>query len=416
MAGSNPAPAGGGAIDNGEGFIADESLHLTAEESAMLEQMRAADDTPADGGDAPIEDPAPEPDPANASATPETPTEGLDIFEEEAPDHTGQPERKPRRVSARKLQKIQDELNQTRTQLETAKTERTKLDERLSMLLGAFNKKPAAEPAAPAKDPFQAKLEALGARPDPNEDVIGYATWEGKRNDILQERLDSMNADSRRSREETELKAFFSNDAQVFGTKQKDFGDSYRYLMNTRLQELALYMYGIDASDQEAVNALSPQQRNDLITAFNAEERTIVENAKRSNKSPAQMIYQLAKMRGYTPAAEPAAAAASVPAAKTPGDLGEAAAALAAGRAPMAPAAKPTASAQQPGAPAAKPSVTESIAAIKSGQQSQLSLSDGSGGSQQPLTGADLLKLTDAEFAQMLETASPEQLEQLLGN
>src|SRR6185436_13256480 len=144
--------------------------------------------------------------------------------------------------------------------------------------------------------------------------------------------------------------------------------------MQSRMIELAMYYFGKDLTAPDAQPLTGPELQR-IKRTVSGEERQLATEALQSGKSPAERVYQLARARGYRPAA--AAAPAPTNGAARPGN-GAAPAAAPNGKAPATPGSLAT-------APAA-PSVTEEIARIKNGQDAALSLSGGGSSPQSPMT------------------------------
>jgi hypothetical protein len=83
---------------------------------------------------------------------------------------------------------------------------------------------------------------------------------------------------------EMEMTGAYAQAAKQFATQTPDFPDAYKHVIETRKQELAELGY----DDQAIVQTL----RN--------EELGLVANAMQNNINPAQLIYKMAKARGFT--------------------------------------------------------------------------------------------------------------------
>jgi hypothetical protein len=122
---------------------------------------------------------------------------------------------------------------------------------------------------------------------------------------------------------------------------------------------------------------VDPQERARII---NQEELMIVGEALRGGKSAAQLMYELAKDRGYQTAPVEAQAA-------------------------------PAAAA----APAQRPSAVAQVAAIKAGTQAARSLGSAAGGSNQPLTAELLASMSESEFEAVYSKMNRDQRREYFG-
>lgn len=223
-----------------------------------------------------------------------------------------------------------------------------RLDERLRVFQQAVEP-PAQQPATP---------------PDPEADPFAYMRWLGEQVTGLAGKTDQVTTSVQERDAATELKDTYLQDAKQFATRQTDFGPAYNWLMANRDAEL------------QAAGYTDPAERMRIITL---DERDIVARAltarqiNASAKGPAEIIYGLARARGFqfqAPAPQP-----PVNGAGHPGN----------GAAP---------SGQGSAAPPT-PSVTQQVEAIQRGQAASRSLSS-AGGAPAP-TGIDLAKLADMD-------------------
>jgi hypothetical protein len=281
---------------------------------------------------------------------------------------------------------VERELQAEREARTKEQIERAKVAERLDLLNAALAPQPKAEDKpAPA--------------PDPEQDIFGYAKWQGERLAALERQLGEVNGQvgkvreqSAQERSEAGLRQAYVTDAQRFSAATPDFGAAYVHLLQTRDQELA------------HIGHADPQKRAAMIAA---EEREIVAAALQAGVSPSERIYGLAKLRGYAPAAVPAQATGG--AAPAAGNGNGAASAAAGGNGAAANGgAAPTASA------AAAPSVTDEIARIKAGTETSKSLSQ-AGGSPGGLTLEALASMSQDEFDGWMAKASKAQIRAVMG-
>jgi len=137
---------------------------------------------------------------------------------------------------------------------------------------------------------------------DPEEDIFGYVKQQNTIITKLQKQLEDQQAASTQSAEFTQVQNAYVQDAVRFNQDTPDFPDAYKFVKAQMHRELETQ--GITDADQRE-NYIKQQ------------EMDLVRNALAQQKSPAQIIYDLATTRGYAkaaaadPAADVAAAAAA---------------------------------------------------------------------------------------------------------
>lgn len=132
-------------------------------------------------------------------------------------------------------------------------------------------------------------LEALAARQQPQQEeqfVDPLAKIEGKVNEVvdkINKTQTQREADEKEIRETNALLQRYSASAQAFTKDAPDFSDAYNFLLGNRQKELGLM--GFTPAEVQA--------------QLRAEEKLIVTRAYDGEKNPAEVIYSLAKERGY---------------------------------------------------------------------------------------------------------------------
>ncbi len=188
----------------------------------------------------------------------------------------------------RELKAREDALAAERAQTQEHRERATRLDERLRIFQQAVEPEPA-KPAAP---------------PDPESDPFGYMRYLGEQVTGLAGKTDQVATNFQERHAAAELKATYLDDAKQFATRQPDFGPAYNWLMANRDAELA------------AAGYTDPAERARII---NLDERDIVARALMARQTnpnavgPAQIIYGLAKARGFQAPAVRQAAGAPAP-------------------------------------------------------------------------------------------------------
>jgi hypothetical protein len=308
-------------------------------------------------GAAPAATPVPEPD------------------EDEPPQNTPVPYQRFKREKDRLAKRAADltaELTVERTARGTAEQSANAERERMARL-GERLANLAVEPAAAAVEPAKPV-----PAPDPEADPIGYLKYLGEQVTGLAGRTDQVATTVQERDAATNLENTYVADARQFVARQPDFGQAYTWLMVNRDAEL------------KAAGYTDPAERNRIILA---DERDIVARAVQARQKdpnaagPTQILYGLAKARGYTVAAPAAPASPAMNGAAAPAANG-----------------------------AAAPSVTAQVEAIQRGQAASRSLSSG-GGAPAPAA-IDLSKIadmSDAEYLEFKRSITPAQRAELNG-
>ena len=289
------------------------------------------------------------------------------------------------------LEDLQAKLDGATRETAKEREQRTRLDERTRLLLEAIQTK---QPAAEKKDD--------DPEPDAESDPIGNLQWNNRR---LRAEVDGLRTGTQKAQEQTaaereETQVYRTYEADLMREAQTDptFGDAFNHLRETRYTELGYIYADVDINDKVAVDAaLTPDQQVELSEniqrTFHNEQMLVARQAIQSRKSPAQVVKNLARARGFVPKAaqqEPAAGK-PVQAAK-PGN-----------------GAAPPVQRQPPG------SVKDQLQAIRDGQESARSLSDAGGSPGGSITPERLAEMPDDEFMEIYETMKKGQFDRLMG-
>lgn len=127
------------------------------------------------------------------------------------------------------------------------------------------------------------KAEPKGP-PKPEEDIFGAFEHLSKGLETVNKQLADRDAATKQEAQRNELVNHYKNDADKFTTANPDFKDAYNHLLGSRARELM---------------ALGYEEPAELEAALRNEEMSIAQMAFEKGKSPAQVIYDLAKERGY---------------------------------------------------------------------------------------------------------------------
>jgi hypothetical protein len=386
----------GGSVEGGE---KESNFGFTAEEQAAFNEMRQEPvDEPAPGADVPADGDAKTP-PADGAV--EGADGGADEDDDEPdadpaagaagkaaqPDANGE-KPPPRRVNyaryRRDIDKREKELKEERERNRVMAENQARLDERMKLLTEALT---------PQK---KEEMEDQDPMPDPEQDIFGYAQWQGRQIERLAAEVNNIKTGSRAQQDEAQLFDAYKNDVVNYARQDPTFSPAYQYLMASRTIELAQVFFGKDVTEEGAT--LSPQEATQIRNAIAEEEKEIVAATLKSGGSPAQRILALAKGRGFRPQ--------QAQNAPQPADTGAA----------------PAADAAKGGVPAVKdkggldrPSVTDEISRIKQGQEAARSLSNGGGAPNAPLTAEKLVAMSEEEFSALYESMSPAEQRAILG-
>jgi hypothetical protein len=314
------------------------------------------------------------PEPQPAAPAPAPPDPNADPFEDlekvvkdnRAKTHKLIPEQNFRVVSEKykTTKKERDELqkrlealegNSKSWQDELAKERemRARIDERLKL----FNEviAPAAEPTAQRQAP-----------PNPEEDIFGYLKWrdeeQERRFNELADRVGQTSQTIQSDRDESNLRSAYQQDATRFAQANPDFAQAYNHLNKVRDMML------------ENAGYTDPKQREQIRLN---EERDLVTQTLKSGKSPAEVVYSIAKTLGYATSAAAPAAPAPAPAAQ-------------------------------------QPSVTAEIERLQKAQAASKTLSGSGGSAPAPMTVQALAAMSDEEFERYARK-NPAVVKQLMG-
>jgi hypothetical protein len=245
-------------------------------------------------------------------------------------------------------------LHEERARRKTTDAEKRTLETQLAELRGKFSiVEKLNTPAAP-----------VVPEPTIEEDIFAVVKKQGESIAQFEARekaaTEARAADTARN----EVVTAYQADARQFEATTPDFKAAYNHLLQSRANELAAMGYS------------DPVQLHQAITN---DEMAIANMAKANGKSAAEIIYSLAKMRGYAKPADPKPEPAPAPAAKT------------------------------------TPTAAEKIETINAGQSANKSLSNTGGSAGDPdMTGEMLLKMPMDEF-EAWTSKNPAKAKRLMG-
>jgi hypothetical protein len=124
---------------------------------------------------------------------------------------------------------------------------------------------------------------------DPEKDIFGAFKQAVAKISALESKLSETGTKFEQQTADQQLISSYQNDARQFQQKEPAFFDSYKHLLSVRDGELK--QLGVDDAKERAA-------------IISDEEKKLVATAARRGQSPAQTIFELAKLRGFTPKAK----------------------------------------------------------------------------------------------------------------
>lgn len=313
---------------------------MTAEEQAQLDQMRADDAQPIE------EIVASPPETASeADAAQEAQQEGADGGEGEAPAADG----RPRMVPHAAMHEERIRRQSVEQQLAEERKARQTLEERTNLILQRF-----AAPQQPAQQ--QEQPPAI----DPQQDPVGHFMAVQQRQgavlaDVVQA-LTNLGQQNQQASAASQISQRAIAMEQQFAAQTPDYNQAVVYLANQRHQELEAAGWGDQAERQAMISREAMQ---------------LAAQAMQQNRNPAEVVYQLSKIRGFQAPASSAAATQEAPA----------------------------------------QNATQRLDNVARGQQqSSRSLGNVRGSGPAPITANTLLQMSDKDFAKMIETKEGREL------
>jgi hypothetical protein len=320
-----------------------------------------------EGGAETTEEPAPIEEAPVAEATTEEPAAVAEAQDEDGlgPDDIHDDVNKGRFIrhgafhrERMKRQEVERERDADRAELMRQREERARIDERLQLIMRAQQQEQEQEQ----------QTDEQSQVPDPEQDPFAYMRYLENQISALSQQTQGNDARFRQQDEYATVKTAFQQDANAFTQREPDFINGYQYLMRARDREL------------QRLGRNNAQERAQII---NQEELMIVSECLRNGKSAAELVYELAKDRGYSKSIpEPAPSPAPV---------------------------------QNGLAAAQRPSAVAQVAAIQKGTAAAKSLGSAAGGSNQPLTAELLASMSEAEFDVVYSKMSREQRREYFG-
>lgn len=399
--GSGPAPIDG----------------LTAEEQAQLDAMSRGEGGAPDGGnvdhsgDEPAGDGATDPD-----ADPDDdgePEVAADATRDGTAAADGEPQRKPKTISYGRHQKelakaakdradLQSQLDASRGETKKEREDRIALNARTQMLLDAISAKPA---------PAAAAAPAVPEDPEPNadEDPIGHSQWKiRKLEKTISDIQDGTKKQAIATEAETEERSVMTAlDADISRAIAADptFTDAFVHLRETRFTELGYLFANIDINDKAQCASLTSQQQatlsQNIQRAFLNEQLMVAREAIKSERSPAAVIANLAKARGFKPKA-PDADAGAAAGGDPPPRAGNGAA-------------KPANGTGAAPAGGKAPSVKDQLNAVRDNLEASRSLSDAGGSPGANMTPQRMAEMSPEEFERYYDSIPKDQLDRMMG-
>lgn len=265
-------------LSTGDEFTADEAAAFAAMERGEEPSAASAPEAPPAGEEGATQAPAAAAQPGEVA-----PDQVVDPEDENADDPEANRGRFVRHGAFHKERARRKELE---TEVARLREMHTRGDERLRLLTQAMHGAPQAQQPAAAQPRAQAETV-----PNPEEDIFGYAKHLEAKLARLEQGQQQMTDEQREAREYNTTVSAYQSDIQRFAQTEPAFGAAYQHLIQSRAQELAY--------------AGVPE--NQITKAIQADELALVRAAIASGVSPAERVFQMAKLRGFAPkAAEPA--------------------------------------------------------------------------------------------------------------
>lgn len=404
-----------GADDNDagqQGVISTELGALSPEEQAQFDEMQANSGRPAEiVQDGDPDDAQAAADAAAKAAAGQQGQQDQQQDDQDGDDDDGEPDpaaaqqgaddvdptqngKFPQRVNYRKYKREMDRRSEAEKALAAERDKNARIDERLKLMIEAMNGQ-GQQQQRQDQQQQDGDEEDLGPMPDPNVDIFKFAEWQAKKNVQLERALNGVTTHVVGTRADQTLERQYMGDIQAFAKTAPDFPQAYQHMMATRMVELALQQYDVDLTEEGS--ALTREQYDAISAQVVNEEKRLAAAAIRQGKSPAKVLYGMAKARGYRKAAAPAQ------------DQQQ--------QNGQQQAAKPGNGATQNGAQSGqrRSPVSEAVAAARKAAETNKSLSDAGGAPETNLTAQQVVSMNDEDFARFMATASPERIREVLG-
>ena len=259
--------------------VAEDSFLDTGLSDADLAAMQGLEVPAEEPSDSPasIEDLAPEPD-SEQDATEEAgdePEDGEIVLDEQG---RAKDAKTGRFVPHAALHKERER----RKEIETAYKEELERRARLEGRIEEVNQR-----LAPKQETGEAPKSPLEEEPiDPEEDIFGAFQRQQRVIRAMQEQIMQTTQTQQSQVEEQTVQQQYVRDAVTFSKETPDFADAYKHIKQGFHAELELQ------------GMTDPSQREQFIKQ---EEYNLVQNALRQGRSPSEIIYNMAKTRGYMP-------------------------------------------------------------------------------------------------------------------
>jgi hypothetical protein len=409
--------AGDGADAGGDdGGEERNEMGLTAAEQAEFEAMRTGGEAPAAGDEDPAAgegDDNDEGDAGDDDTTVQDPPEQQAQQRQpgEKPPAQAEQQKNPKTVNYSKYQRELKRANEQRAvieqQLQKERDDRIKLNTRLEMINEALQQQ--AAPAAQQQQPEVPQNPFEEEDIDPNEDFAQAIAQINRRQRFQLESQQEVRQTIDESREDTAIKETFTRDFAAYAAKEPTLPAAYQHLKDARLTQICLGEFGKDPNDPNEV--FTPQEVQRMVQMFNNEEKWLVGKAIKEKRSPAAAIMAMAKTFGFSPAAWTAQQDAA-----RNGQQQDQQRQPPAGQQRKPAAQVPATQQRQPPAQQQEPNAMELLEQLRVNQENGRSLSDGGGAPPMSgLTAEMILRLGDAEFAELLDGMPEHQLNTIMG-
>lgn len=282
--------------------------------------------------------------------------QGEDGAHEDGGSEPSQPNKPQKMVPHQALHEAREQTKVEKAERQRLQDQYKTLEERTNLLLKSFT-----EQQSPKVDP--AKQQTA---PDPENDPLGYLLWGMK---SLAERQEKFEGTQKQQTEQAQNYSALQNlqstalaQEEQFRVETPDYDAASQHLQKTRLAEFAAMGY-------------SPQDSREMLRQ---EAVGIADRMVQQGKNPAEAIYEMAKLRGYAPAAPPAE--------------------------------------PEPGVDQALVDAnTDKLKTVQAGQKQAATLSQARGSAPQAMTANRLMEMSATEF-EAFRQKSPKEFRNLMGN
>jgi len=289
--------------DGGDEFVPDAGEDFTPEEQAAIERMQAETPMPTknEGGDPPAaetQDGKPGPKQEADAGDGEAEVDLAEGEEEITIDGQGRERDKAtgQFVSKSALLRTKEQYKATRSELERERAEKARIEGRLQVLTDIINTVPI---------PGEQKKDAAPANPwdeadvNPTEDLVGAFEQQKRRADYERKQREGLATGQKERDTHQEIVRTYVADAKRLAADQITKGEIVEVEGGQKVpafQAAYLHLIGQRHAMLEALGVTDQAERDRRIAS---EEADLVQQAAQQKKSPAELIFAVAKAAGF---------------------------------------------------------------------------------------------------------------------